>query len=38
MYLALNGLETARTFSDENMMKSFITAITDFEQRRQESN
>lgn len=38
MYLALNGLETARTFSDEIMMKSFITAITEFEQRRQESN
>jgi glycosyltransferase involved in cell wall biosynthesis len=32
MYLARNGLETARTFSEENMMKSFITAIMNFEQ------
>jgi glycosyltransferase involved in cell wall biosynthesis len=34
IYFAQNGLETARIFSDENMMKSFITAITIFEQEK----
>jgi len=34
MYLARNGLETVRTFSDENMMRSFLTAISNFEQGR----
>lgn len=33
-YLTLNGLETARARSEENMMRSFITAITNFEQGR----
>jgi glycosyltransferase involved in cell wall biosynthesis len=31
-HLILNGLETARTFSEENMMKSFLVAIRNFEQ------
>jgi glycosyltransferase involved in cell wall biosynthesis len=31
-HLILNGLETVRTFSNENMMRSFLTAIKNFEQ------
>jgi glycosyltransferase involved in cell wall biosynthesis len=31
-YLILNGLETAKIFSEENMVRSFLTAIKNFEQ------
>lgn len=33
-YLILNGLETAKIFSEENMIRSFLTAIKNFEQAR----
>ncbi len=33
-YLILNGLETAKIFSEENMVRSFLTAIKNFEQAR----
>jgi glycosyltransferase involved in cell wall biosynthesis len=35
-YLILNGLETAKIFSEENMMRSFLTAIKNFEQAREQ--
>ena len=31
-YLIQNGIETAKAFSEENMVKSFLTAIRNFEQ------